>query len=131
MTDQRQIPKSKSWPEYRAAFDRFSIQVRHLQALTAEETTDPSDLEAAMIAVELARQNYNSSRDALAREMLQRSTGSSSRSGRDLPGFARARVKAMAELFWDLTGRLDGTAEENWYRAESIIRGAHSRSVCC
>ena|SRR5579863_4661808 len=131
MTDQRQILKYRSWTEYRAAFDRFSIQVHHLQALSAEEKTDPCDVEAALIAVELARQNYNCSRDALARELLQRSTRRIPRSGRELPGSNRTRVKAMAELVWDLTGRPDGTAEENWYRAENIVRRADSLSVCC
>jgi hypothetical protein len=131
MTDQRAIPKSKSWTEYRAAFDRFSIQVRKLQVLTGEDYADPADVEAALIAVELARQNYNATRDALARDLMLHSS-------RGVPRFAtksqdndQGRVKAMAELFWDLTGRHDGADDENWYRAENIVRRADSISVCC
>lgn len=122
MTDQRQIPKYKSWTEYRAAFDRLSIQVRQLQKLTAKDKPDSTDIEAALIAVEVARQNYNASRDVLAREMLQRSTRRIPRDRHEFPGSDLARVKAIAKLLWDLTGRPEGKAEENWYRAEDIVR---------
>jgi DUF2934 family protein len=131
MTDQRQSPKYKSWTEYRAAFDRLSIQVRQLQKLTAKDKPDPTEIEAALIAVELARQDYNASRDVLAREMLQRSTRRIPRARHEFPGSDLTRVKAIAKLLWDLTGRPEGKAEENWYRAEDIIRRTHALAACC
>jgi len=33
-------------------------------------------------------------------------------------------VSEIAELRWELAGKPEGTADENWYRAEDIVRRA-------
>jgi hypothetical protein len=128
MMGQPQNQKSKSWLEYRAAFENFSRHVQRMQALATQHEADPYEMEASVIAVELARQNYNASRDAYARELLRRSARRIPHSRRADLKSDRTRVKAIAELLWDLTGRPEGTAEDNWYRAENIVRRA---PACC
>ena len=34
------------------------------------------------------------------------------------------RVREIAELRWELAGKPEGTDDENWYRAEEIVRRA-------
>lgn len=129
MTSQRNMPKSKSWLDYHAAFENFSGKVRQLQTLAAQEKIDRAEMETSLLEVEHARLAYSGCRDALARELLRRSARDPSSLRRDVPD--RTRVKAIAELFWDLTGRREGTMEDNWHRAESIVRRAAAFSACC
>jgi hypothetical protein len=35
-----------------------------------------------------------------------------------------ARIKQMAELLWEFSGRPEGTADDDWHRAEEILRRA-------
>lgn len=125
----RSMPTSKLWLEYRDAFENFSSKVRQLQSLTGQTVVGRSEVEASLLAVEQARLAYNQKRDLWARELLRRSA-------RDLPGarhhtaeWEQVRVKAIAELLWHLTGRPKGSAEDDWYRAESIVRRASSAMV--
>ena len=111
-------------------FEKFSAKVGHLQAITAQAKPDPAEVEASLVGVELARLDYNRSRDALARELLCRSARELPRVRRETPGSDDGRVKAIAKLFWDLTGRPEGRSEENWYRAENIVRRAAATSPC-
>jgi len=131
MMSPRTIPKSKAAVDYRAAFENFSRKVRHFQCLTAQEKADPAEVEAALIAVELARMNYNTSRDALACEMLRQSPVDIQKQQGDGRSPERLRTKAMAKLLWDLSGRPEGTAEQNWLRAERMVRRAAARAACC
>jgi hypothetical protein len=32
------------------------------------------------------------------------------------------RIREVAELRWELAGKPEGTDDENWYRAEDIVR---------
>jgi hypothetical protein len=34
------------------------------------------------------------------------------------------RVRAVARLLWESVGRLEGTADDDWHRAEQIVHGA-------
>jgi len=64
--------------------------------------------------------NYNHQRDLLAQQLL-----SSSR----LPDSNQPsanRVREIAELRWELAGKPEGSDEENWYRAEEIVRLAQA-----
>ena len=36
----------------------------------------------------------------------------------------RDRVREIAELRWELAGKPEGTADDDWYRAEEIVRRA-------
>ncbi|MGH9594858.1 MAG: DUF2934 domain-containing protein, partial [Bryobacteraceae bacterium] len=58
------------------------------------------------------------SRDALATALLRSPVSiSSSRPHTD-------RVRAVASLRWEAAGRPEGTAEEDWFRAEEIVGSA-------
>lgn len=66
--------------------------------------------------------NYNLRRDILTEELLK--------SAPALPVPAadsiQTRVREVAELRWELAGKPEGTAEEDWYRAEEIVRLAEA-----
>ena len=121
---------SKPWGDYRDAFDQFARKVRYLQNLASQEKIDHGEIELALLAVEQARLEYNARRDVLARELLRRSAGEVP-TKIDLGGSDRERVKAIAELFWELTGKPEGSADDNWHRAESIVRRTSAVRACC
>lgn len=62
--------------------------------------------------------NYEHARDILAQKLLNSSEPVSS-----VQSFA-SRVSEIAELRWELAGKPEGTDEENWFRAEEIVRRA-------
>jgi len=97
---------------YRSAFEEFSRRVQRVQQLTAEENPELAALDSALLELEKARLAYNACRDALARHLLASSA----------PRTYGDRVKRMAELLWEVEGRPDGKADEDWYRAEEIVR---------
>ena len=73
-------------------------------------------IDTALLELERARVNYNHHRDLLAQQLL---------SSPELPDSTEPhveRVREIAELRWELAGKPEGTAEENWYRAEEIVR---------
>lgn len=117
--------KADLWRDYRRAFACFSQTVRRVQALTAQPDPDRAALDAALLEMEKARVTYNSRRDALAesllpgpdREALPAVTP-------DSPSAYAERVKVIAELLWEGAGRPDGTADDDWYHAEEIVRRA-------
>ena len=73
-------------------------------------------IDAALLDLEKARVNYNQHRDVLAQQLASFSVRPESDSA--------YRVREIAELRWELAGKPDGTADENWYRAEEIVRRA-------
>ena len=131
MTSLRDVRKSESWLHYRSSFENFSRKVRDLQSLNAQPNLDPAGVEAALLEVERARLSYNGYRDAWARELLRRTARYIPGARRDPAASDPARVKAVAELLWDLTGRPEGSADDNWHRAENIVRRAASYAPCC
>jgi Protein of unknown function (DUF2934) len=76
-------------------------------------------IDTALLDLEKARVNYNHCRDILTKELLsaapQRELASDS---------IKNRVREIAELRWELAGKPEGTDDENWYRAEEILRRA-------
>ncbi len=111
---------SKVLFEYRSAFAEFAQKVRQAQALMAAPNPDWQAIDAALLELEKARVNYNHRRDILADQLV------------DFPGRPAApaiqpgadRVRAVAELRWELAGKPEGTADDDWYRAEEIVRCA-------
>ncbi len=103
---------------YIEAFEEYSKEARRLQSLTAQPHPDKAAIDAALLELEKARLNYNISRDTLA-AALSRSPVliSSSRSRTD-------QVRAVASLRWEVAGRPEGTADEDWFRAEEIVSAA-------
>jgi len=104
----------RTFPDYRNAFADFSLRARQAQALTAAPNPDRQAIDAALLELEKARAIYNHQRDILARQFLNS----------ELPEAVSVsdRVKEVAELRWELTGKPEGTAEDDWYRAEEIVR---------
>lgn len=104
--------------DYRAAFAAFAQKVQQARALMAATNPDWHAIDAALLELEKARVNYNQHRDILAQQLLSSS---------DLPDSMEAhsvRVSEIAQLRWELAGKPEGTDDENWYRAEDIVRRA-------
>lgn len=108
---------------YRITFKVFSETVQSIQSLTTRAKLDLAVFDAAFLNLENARLQYGESRDALVRRMLRMLNGDI-----DLDSILSARnthedrVKQIAETLWELAGRPDGTADQDWYRAEEIVR---------
>jgi hypothetical protein len=118
------------WEAYDAAFHEFSEKVRNLQNLTDDPASPKHAIEAAVLAVEIARIAYGRARDAAAEMLLDAPLTNS------LPPAANGspvHTAEIAELLWKSAGRPEGTAESDWRRAEEIIRLARSESLqpCC
>jgi len=104
---------------YRSAFEDFSRKAQRVQSLTEHPTGDRNAFESALLELEKAHLAYNDARDALVRSLLPASV--------QAPAQAKDRghdVQAIAELLWESAGRPTGTAEEDWRRAEAIVRCA-------
>jgi hypothetical protein len=108
--------------DYRSAFAEFAQKVRQARALVAATNPDWQAIDAALFELEKARVNYDHRRDILTQELLRTAPR------RPVPAPAsdsiQTRVKEVAELRWELAGKPEGTDEENWYRAEEIVRCA-------
>jgi hypothetical protein len=110
---------------YERAFQEFSDRVRDLQRLTSHPCPDAAAINVALLELEKAHWVYDRWRDALALELLPAALRSTFR--RIEPNSAEAyedRVRAVAQLLWDSVGRPEGTADDDWYRAEQIVRRA-------
>ena len=106
----------RAFSDYRNAFAEFARRARQARALMAAPAPDWQAIDAALLELEKARVNYNHRRDILAQELLNAS---------QLPDLNEPhadRVRQIAELRWELAGKPEGTADENWYRAEEIVR---------
>jgi sugar phosphate isomerase/epimerase len=110
---------------YRKAFVEFSKKVQEVQALTADPHPDAARLEKALLALEQAHVAYSARRDQWVAHLLpsashgpQRARQSETRSAHE------DCVRAIAELLWEGAGRPEGTAEENWRKAEEIVKQA-------
>lgn len=104
--------------DYRNAFAEFARKTRQARALMAASNPDWQAIDAALLELEKARVNYNHRRDMLAQQLLSFS---------QFPESIQAqpnRVREIAELRWELAGKPEGTDDENWYRAEDIVRRA-------
>lgn len=113
------------WQEYRRAFHEFSERVRHLQSLTTDPHPDRAAIEAALVEVEKARVVYDERRDALAQHLLRSPRPHIVRTEDSSEAYAE-RVRDIAELLWESAGRPAGTADDDWHRAEEIVRRART-----
>ena len=107
--------------EYRAAFAEFAQKARQARALMCAVSPDWAAIDAALLDLERARVNYNHRRDILAQSLSTDAAPLPLASPLDA-----SRVGEIAQLRWELAGKPEGTAEENWYRAEEIIRRANA-----
>jgi hypothetical protein len=110
---------------YRSAFEEFSARVRDLQCLREQTHLDQRALDAALVELEKAGMAYRESRDALALQLLPPlSDGIMSKGQIVSLETETVRVRRIAELRWELSGKPEGTANDDWARAEDIIRRA-------
>jgi len=79
-------------------------------------SADRQAIDAALLELEKARAIYHHQRDILAQQLLNSTLPE--------PASLSDRVKEVAELRWELAGKPEGTAEDDWYRAEEIVRRA-------
>ena len=108
---------------YREAFERFSKNVQQVQEFIAGSKTEKAVAEAALMELQKAYVDYERSRDAYARLLLCSTDGPAlapRRGGHQNPN----AVRIIAELLWETAGRPEGTAENDWFRAEEIVRKA-------
>jgi hypothetical protein len=121
-------PKSLSKTDlhwvYRRAFEDYSQKVQQVQRLTIQPNPDRAAIEEAVLAMEKARLFYSECRDALARQLLLSSRKDPLTPRSDTSSANSQRVRGIAELLWEASGRPEGTADEDWYRAEEILRRA-------
>jgi hypothetical protein len=113
----RAVPDQADVRNYRSAFSEFAQKVRQARALMNASNPDRQAIDAALLELEKARVAYNHRRDVLAQHLLN-----SGPAAFEPPGPAADRVRAVAELRWELAGKPDGTAEDDWFRAEEIVR---------
>jgi hypothetical protein len=106
--------------EYRSAFEDFSRKAQRVQSLTEHPTGDRAAFESALLELEKAHLAYNEARDAFVRTLLPAPAGAQPDQRQD----HREDVQAIAELLWVSAGRPTGTAEEDWRRAEAIVKSA-------
>jgi hypothetical protein len=110
---------------YRSAFEDFSRNSRRVQLLTEHPTGDRKVFEAALLELEKAHLAYNEARDAFVRSLLPSPVQGQPRSQPRGASYShRADVQAIAELLWEGAGRPTGTADEDWRRAEAIVKSA-------
>ena len=105
--------------DYRRTFAEFAEKVRQTRAVMAASNADRKTIDGALLEMERARVEYNRSRDFLA-EQLSSARGFHSEAAE----LGVNRVREIAELRWELAGKPEGTAEDDWYRAEEIVRRA-------
>jgi len=109
----------QAFSDYRSAFSEFARKVQQARALMAATNPDWQAIDTALLELERARVNYNHCRDILAQELATSST--------PVPDAVEPysdRVREIAALRWELAGKPEGTDEDNWYRAEEIVRRA-------
>jgi hypothetical protein len=117
--------KPELWREYRQAFQEYARTVDEVEVL--KQCANPSDaaIETALLARERAYTRYESCRDRLAAALLSDSSRSVlPRQVLLIPRGNTERVKDIAELLWELERRPEGKADDDWFRAESILRRA-------
>lgn len=112
--------------EYRCAFEDFSRKAQRMQWLTARQNTDKTTFEEALFDLEKAHFAYNEARDAFLRSLLPASAQVPALDDKDYA----SDVPMLAELIWESAGRPDGTAEEDWRRAEAIVKCALATAAC-
>jgi hypothetical protein len=118
------------WQSYRDAFRQFMREADRLSEIKVKFAHDPAEAEKALLLVEHARLTYNDTRDALAASLMR---PESRRKFWSIPVAVRreqARVKSIAELLWELAGKPQGSADDDWYRAERVVRHTQTE-VCC
>ena len=118
------------WQGYRGAFQEFKREANRLAKIQAQASYDAVETETALLRLEQARVAYDASRDRLAASLMPLERQRAFWGVPPAPRPQFTRVKDIAELLWELAGKPQGTAEDDWYRAERVVRHAGAE-VCC
>jgi hypothetical protein len=111
--------------QYRAAWEEFVRRTNALQDCLTVNQPDRAHVEVALLEVERARLAYNDARDILAAQMAglkpaPRPAGEALEDG---------KVRAIASLLWELSGKPDGTAVADWLQAERLVQSASASAA--
>ena len=98
--------------EYRSAWEKYKLSLKELQ--TEADNGDRDRLEPLLLSVETGRLKYGAARDCLAAEIL----------GVDFAAAAPATADLSHSRYGALSGKPQGTAENDWRRAERSVRHA-------
>jgi hypothetical protein len=74
-----------------------------------------------LLELQKAQWVYDRCRDALAVELLPASMRGTFRRMEPNSAEHEDRVRAVARLLWESVGRPEGTADDDWHRAEQIV----------
>ena len=107
--------------DYRRRFAEFAEKVRQTRIVMTASSSNREAIDAALLEMERARVEYNRSRDLLAQQL---SSARQETLGLKPAEPDSGHVRQIAELRWELAGKPEGTAEDDWYRAEEIVRRA-------
>lgn len=110
------------WSAYRDAFRQFKLEAGRLADIQANSASGPAEAEKALLRVEHARLAYNDARDTLAASLMPIELSRAFWRIPATPSGERTRVKGIAELLWELSGKPQGSADDDWYRAERVVR---------
>ncbi len=94
--------------------------------LLAAQNTGGKTFETALLELEEAQLAYNHARDAFLESLLPESAQMPAPHDHNHTD----DVPAIAELIWESAGRPTGTAEEDWLRAEAIVKRAVATAEC-
>jgi len=109
------------WNQYRGTWEEFARQLDELQRLV--EAGERDRVEGALLSVEKARLAHNHARDRLAAQLTGGIVPANGKvSEGTLPD--EERVRKTARLLWEFSGKPQGTAENDWFRAERLVRSA-------
>jgi hypothetical protein len=109
---------------YERAFLEFSDRVRALQCLTLHPSADAAAINVTLLELEKAHWVYDRCRDALAVELLPASIRGTFHRMEPNSAEHEDRVRAVARLLWESVSRPEGTADDDWHRAEQIVHRA-------
>jgi len=104
---------------YREAFAEFAKKAQQVQALTERSNADPRALEAALLELERAHVQHNLRRDEWAQQLLPGTLKPT-----EIERAHEDCIRSIAALLWENAGRPEGTASEDWRKAEEIVRQA-------
>jgi hypothetical protein len=126
-----QLPaKAQLWQEYRQAFQQFARTADFVESLKQCANPSQAAIEVALLEREKAFARYERCRDALAAALLLDSSRRSvDPSVFTMPHEHPERVKEIAESLWELENKPEGKADDEWFRAESILRRAMEGQV--
>jgi hypothetical protein len=93
--------------------------------LTLHPSPNAAGIILALLELEKAHWVYDRCRDALAVKLLPASMRGAFRHMEfNSAEVYEGRVRAVAQLLWESVGRPGGTADDDWNRAEEIVRRA-------